>query len=420
MKEKLKTKIKAIPDSPGVYIFRNNTGDVLYVGKSAHLRSRINSYFTTPFEYKRASLLEEIDDIEVIPVASEGEALVLECSLIKKYQPGYNVDLKDGKTYPWLKITDDIFPAVMVVREQKKPGPQYFGPFTDVKGLKQVLRFIRKYYPVRTCRKRIIEGKTSKPCTFFFTKRCCGPCTGNVKPEEYKKIIDGIKAFFSGKYKNYCKELKKQLNEVIRNWDFEQAKLIAERIHLLERMQERLPWRSEDELLLYRRENVLPAIAEKLSLGKIPAVIEGYDISHFGGSHATGSRVVFKGGVQSRADYRKFRIKTVEGIDDYSMLREVIRRRFTDPEMQARPDLILVDGGKGQLNEVLEELKKLKLNIPVVALAKKEEIVYSSLSKKAIFLPKNSSELHLLQDIRNEAHRFARSYHSKLRTKEIS
>ncbi|HXK45435.1 MAG TPA: hypothetical protein PL060_05710, partial [bacterium] len=235
-----------------------------------------------------------------------------------------------------------------------------------------------------------------------------------------KKIIDGIKAFFSGKYKNYCKELKKQLNEVIRNWDFEQAKLIAERIHLLERMQERLPWRSEDELLLYRRENVLPAIAEKLLLGKIPAVIEGYDISHFGGSHATGSRVVFKGGVQSRADYRKFRIKTVEGIDDYSMLREVIRRRFTDPEMQARPDLILVDGGKGQLNEVLEELKKLKLNIPVVALAKKEEIVYSSLSKKAIFLPKNSSELHLLQDIRNEAHRFARSYHSKLRTKEIS
>ncbi|HOK79497.1 MAG TPA: hypothetical protein PK354_01430, partial [bacterium] len=366
------------------------------------------------------SLLEEIDDIEVIPVASEGEALVLECSLIKKYQPRYNVDLKDGKTYPWLKITHDIFPAVMVVREKKKLEHQYFGPFTDVKGLKQVLRFIRKYYPVRTCRKKIVEGKTSKPCTFFFTKRCCGPCTGNVNPEEYKKIVEGIKAFFSGKYKHYCKQLKKQLNEAIKTWDFENAKLIAERIHLLERMEQRLPWRSEDELLLYRKENVLPALAEKLSLGKIPAVIEGYDISHLGASHATGSRVVFRGGVPSRADYRKFRIKTVDKVDDYSMLREVIRRRFTDPEMTEKPDLILVDGGKGQLNEVMKELENLKLDIPVVALAKREEIVYSSLSKKAIFFPKDTSELHLLQDIRNEAHRFARAYHLKLRTKEIS
>ena len=181
-------------------------------------------------------------------------------------------------------------------------------------------------------------------------------------------------------------------------------------------MAERLPWRSEDELLLYRTENILPSLAEKLGLGKIPSIIEGYDISHLGGSNATGSRVVFKGGIPFRDGYRKFRIKTINKIDDFKMLREVIRRRFTDPKMQEIPDLILVDGGKGQLNEVVAELRELKINIPVVALAKKEETVFSSLSPKKIFLPADSRELHLLQNIRNEAHRFARSYHLKLRS----
>ncbi|MCM8788297.1 MAG: hypothetical protein NC907_00735, partial [Candidatus Omnitrophica bacterium] len=176
-----------------------------------------------------------------------------------------------------------------MVREKKNPYNEYFGPFTDVKGLKQILRFIRKYYPVRTCRRKIIEGKVSRLCAFFFARRCCGPCNGKIDKEQYKKVVDGIRAFFSGKYKSYCRQLKKQLNEAIKKWDFEEAKLITERINLLEKMAERLPWRSEDELLLYRTENILPSLAEKLGLEKIPSVIEGYDISHLGGSNATGS-----------------------------------------------------------------------------------------------------------------------------------
>ncbi|MCM8825437.1 MAG: excinuclease ABC subunit UvrC [Candidatus Omnitrophica bacterium] len=414
--QNLREKIRIIPDSPGVYLFKDKDGRIIYVGKSSKLRSRLNSYFTAPPESRKSSLLDEVADIEVIPVASEGEALVLECSLIKKYQPQYNVDLRDGKTYPWLKITSEDFPSVQVIREQKKPYDEYFGPFTDVKGLKQVLRFIRKYYPVRTCRRKIVEGKTARPCAFYFARRCCGPCAGKIDRHRYEKVVDGIRAFFSGKYKNYTRQLKKQLDEAIKKWDFEEAKLIKERIGLLEKMAERLPWRSEDELLLYRTENVLPSLAEKLGLGKIPSIIEGYDISHLGGNNATGSRVVFKGGIPFRDGYRKFRIKTISKIDDFKMLREVVRRRFTDPKMQEMPDLILVDGGKGQLNEVIAELKELKIKIPVVALAKKEETVFSSLSPKKILLPRDSRELHLLQNIRDEAHRFARGYHLKLRS----
>lgn len=413
--QKLKEKIRKVPDAPGVYLFKNKVGKVIYVGKSSRLRSRINSYFTSPDEYRKATLIDEIEDIEIIPVASEGEALLLENSLIKKHQPEYNVELKDDKSFPWLKITNEPFPSVQIIREKKNEYDEYFGPFTDVKGLKQVLRFIRKYYPVRTCKRKIVEGKKSKPCTFFFAKRCCGVCTGNISQQEYKKIVDGIRAFFSGKYKTYCRELKKQLKQAIKNWDFENAKLISERINLIEKMAERLPWRNEDELLLYRKENVLPSLAEKLGLKKIPSVIEGYDISHLSGSNATGSRVVFKGGIPSKDDYRKFRIKTISGVDDFKMLREVIKRRFTDSSLGEKPDLILIDGGKGQLNEVVDELRSLKIDLPVIALAKKEEVVYSSLNPQPIILPENSKELHLLQNIRDEAHRFARSYHLNLR-----
>lgn len=413
---KLKEKIRKIPDAPGVYLFKNKNGRVIYVGKSSKLKSRINSYFVIPSEIKKANLFNEIADIEVIPVASEGEALLLEASLIKKHQPQYNVELKDGKTYPWLKITNEMFPSVLMIREKKKNDGEYFGPFTDVKGLKQVLRFIRKYYPVRTCRRKIVEGKNSRPCTLFFAKRCCGPCAGNVDMQEYNRIIDGIRAFFSGRYKIYIRQLKKQLNKEIENWDFEQAKLITERIGLLEKMVQRLPWRSEYELLLLRKENILPLLTEKLGLKKIPSIIEGYDISHLSGTKATGSRVVFKGGIPSKDDYRRFCIKTVSGVNDFKMMREIIRRRFTNPAFGKFPDLILIDGGRGQLNEVIDELKFLKIDIPAVALAKKEEIIYSSLSPGPLILPKDSRELHLLQNIRDEAHRFARSYHLKLRS----
>ncbi|HQL65601.1 MAG TPA: GIY-YIG nuclease family protein, partial [bacterium] len=355
-RDKLTIKIQTIPDSPGVYVFKDKKQRILYVGKAKNLHSRVRSYFSTPSDYKKLSLVDEIADIEVIPVASEGEALLLESSLIKKHQPQYNVDLKDDKSYPWVKITSENFPSVLIVREQKNTKDQYFGPFTDVKTLKHVLRFIRKFYPVRTCRKKVAFGKSTGPCVAFHTKRCCGPCRGNISEIEYKKIIDGIKAFFSGRYRNYCGQLKKQRDIAIKSWDFEEAKILNERIQMLEKMEKHLPWRNEDELLFYRTVNILPSLGVTLGLKKIPATIEGYDISHISGDYATGSRVVFKGGVPFKDRYRKFRIKTVKNIDDYSMLREVLRRRFTDFEMNEKPDLILIDGGKGQLHEVMKEL----------------------------------------------------------------
>ncbi|HPP67166.1 MAG TPA: GIY-YIG nuclease family protein [bacterium] len=415
-REKLKKKIQTIPDTTGVYVFKDKNRNVIYVGKAKHLSSRIRSYFSRPADYKKTTLADEIADIEVIPVVSEGEALLLECCLIKKHQPRYNVDLKDGKTYPYLKITDERFPSVLVVREKKNNTDEYFGPFTDVKTLKHVLRFIRNFYPVRDCRKKIAFGKSTKPCMAFYTKKCCGPCRGNIIEKNYKKNIAGIRAVFSGKYKNYRGHLKKQLDIAVKRWNFEEAKILNERIQMLEKMESHLPWRDEEELLLFRTKNVLPSLASMLGLNKIPAIIEGYDISHISGSNATGGRVVFKGGLPFKEGYRRFRIKTVKGIDDCRMLREVLRRRFTDSGMKEKPDLILIDGGKGQLTEARKELLSLHIDIPVIALAKKEEIIYSCLNQHPIILSDDSEELHLLQHIRDEAHRFARHYHLGLRS----
>jgi excinuclease ABC subunit C len=207
------------------------------------------------------------------------------------------------------------------------------------------------------------------------------------------------------------------MERAIQRWDFEHAKILSERMNLLERMERRIPWRKEEELLSYRRANVLPNLARALGMDKIPAVIEGYDVSNLGGAFATGSRVVFKGGVPFKQGYRKFRIRTVEGMDDYRMMRELLRRRFSNPRHGEHPDLILIDGGLGHLHEALSELNDMKISIPVIALAKEHERVFVANRKGVADIQPNSPELLLLMHVRDEAHRFARGYHMKLRSK---
>ncbi|MCL5674718.1 MAG: excinuclease ABC subunit UvrC [Candidatus Omnitrophica bacterium] len=415
----LREKLKKVPDSPGVYIFKNRNKNIIYVGKTISLKSRLSSYFTTAKDVKTSRLQEDIFDFDVVPVSSEGEALVLEAFLIKKELPPFNISYKDDKSYPYVKITKEKFPTIRVVREEKKKNAEYFGPFTDVRGLKKILWFVRRFYHFRSCL-RDVEHKISVPCTFYYIKKCVAPCTGKVKSGKYREIIEGVRKFFSGEYRKYTKRLKKEMDSSIKKWDFEEAKVISERITLLERMETRIPWRKEEELIEYHKANVLPNLADILKLDKIPVTIEGYDISNLGGNLATGSKIVFTGGIPVKGKYRRFKIKTVEGIDDYLMLKEVLKRRFDNIGKKDMPDLLLIDGGKGHLMSAVDILKEIKIRVPVISIAKKEEIIWTENDRAPIILSKDSPELHLIQNIRDEAHRFALAYHLNLRKKQIT
>ncbi|MCM8771996.1 MAG: excinuclease ABC subunit UvrC [Candidatus Omnitrophica bacterium] len=418
--ELIKEKLKKLPDSPGVYLMKDKEGNVIYVGKASSLAKRVRSYFTPSGNNTKLLVLsEKIYDFEVIPVASEAEALILENQLIKKFQPKYNTNLKDGKSYPLLRITKEDFPSIQIVREKKKENAIYYGPFTNKKLLKETVRFLRKFYPVRNCDKKIDSGKV-KLCIQYYIGRCSGPCENKITKEEYQKLVEGIIAFFEGKYKEFEKKLRKWMLEEIKKLNFEEADKIKKRLFLLNEMAKKFPIRDEEDLYKYSEENVLYRLAKILNLPKIPNVIEGYDISNISGVYSVGSKVCFIGGIPNKDEYRRYRIKTIGGIDDYKMIEEVLTRRFdTEEERKFLPDLILIDGGKGHLNVALSVLKRYNLKIPVISLAKKEEKIYVEGKKEAIKLDLSLPELQLLQRIRNEAHRFAISYHRKLRNKEF-
>lgn len=414
--EQIKKKLKELPNSPGVYLMKDKDGNVIYVGKASSLLKRVRSYFTPSGNNTKTLILsEKIYDFEVIPVASEAEALILENQLIKKYQPKYNTNLKDDKSYPLLKITKEDFPSVQIVREKKSKNAIYFGPFTNKKLLKEVVRFLRKFYPVRNCKKDISSGKV-KLCIQYYIGRCSGPCENKITKEEYNKHVEGIVAFFEGRYKEFEKKLKNWMYEEIKKLNFEEADKIKKRLFLLNELSKKFPMRDEEELYRYGEENLLFNLAKILKLKKIPNLIEGYDISNISGYMAVGSKVSFVGGIPYKDGYRRYKIKTVEGIDDYKMIEEVIKRRFdSEEERKEIPDLILIDGGKGHLNVATRVLKEYNLDIPVISLAKKEEKIFVQWKEEPVILPPSSPELQLLQRIRDEAHRFAISYHKKLR-----
>ncbi|MCX8082647.1 MAG: excinuclease ABC subunit UvrC [bacterium] len=419
-RKRIQKKLADVPDIPGVYLMKDKGGEVIYVGKAVSLRKRITSYFyRTDTSPKNISLISNIYDFEFIPVASEAEALILEDNLIKKYHPKYNVNLKDDKSYPYVKITEEKFPSIKIVREENDGVSRYFGPFTKVELLKSILKFIRRYYPVRNCRYNL-EKKKIRLCTQYYIRRCSGPCEGKISEGEYKKLIEGIKSFFEGNYQDFIKKLKREMKQAIEKLEFEKAEEIKRRIFMLDEMKKRFPLRDEKALFSYGESNVLLRLKEILHLENLPYHIEGYDISNIQGDSATGCKVSFKGGVPDKENYRRYRIKTVKGIDDCKMLEEVLTRRFDTPEERKEmPSLILIDGGKAQLNTALKVLEQMNINIPVISLAKREEDIYIKGFKKPLHLDKTLPEMHLLQSIRDEAHRFAIAYHRKLRSKGI-
>jgi len=435
---KFEEKIASLPDSPGVYMMKDITGRVIYVGKARSIKKRVPSYFQSGGAYspRTFALISNVRDLEYIVTRNEKEALILENELIKYFHPKYNVALRDDKTYPHLKLTvDEDYPKLVMARISKKekakkrtPGIKYFGPYPDVSSLKRTLKTIQRIFPLAKCNKRffLARQKEGSPtnCLDFHLGQCLAPCVGKITKEDYRKIVEKVVMFLSGKGEALLGKLKEEMEKASRQLDFEKARLLRDQIQGIETISEKVNLRQVEKQKLEAAGmgEVLLDLQKNLELEKLPERIEAFDISDIYGDSAVGSMVVFSGGEADNKSYRRFKIKMVSGIDDVGMIKEVVRRRYMRLVKEKRlfPDLILVDGGKGQVNGAKEILDELGLGrIPVIGLAKGEETIFLPQRSRPIRLRSNSSGLHLIQHIRDEAHRFAIAYHRLLRKKKL-
>ena len=528
----MSTKVKSpenLPKKPGVYIMRDANDEIIYIGKAKNLINRVRSYFREKLDRPKTQILmSHFDSLEYIVTNSEKEALILEATLIKKHRPRYNVQLKDDKRYPYVKITNEKYPRLIITRNITKNGI-YYGPFTDVTSVKKTVKFLKSLFKIRTCRN--MDG----PCLNSQIDLCYAPCSGEISKEEYDEIINKIDLFFQGKYSVIVKNLKKEMAEAAENEQFEKAAVLRDQITSIEEIMEKqfvdlvdddldqdviaiapndnevvviiMPIRNgkivgrddflmsgsqyesnseilfafiqqyygfnrhipkqillnepidDNELLeewlsdlrgnkVYIKvpmkgvklrlvnmaqknaeiikhqkkamENSLTELKKYLKLDKLPRIIEGYDISNISGKFAVGSKVSFKDAKPNKKKYKRFKIET-PGPNDFAMMKELLTRRLKMIDTDEEPDLIVIDGGKGQLGMACEVLDELNLaHIPIIGLAKEFEEIYIPNSKRPIIIPKNNKALHLLQQVRDESHRFAITYHRKLRSDNIS
>lgn len=401
----LKQKIASIPDRPGVYLMKDAAGRVIYIGKAASLKKRVGSYFTKAYgSAKQMAMLEKIEDINYILTDSEAEALILEVALIKKNKPQYNVSLRDDKNYPLVKITSEDYPRLLVVRRKLNDGTVYFGPYTDAKLLRQAIKVLRRVFPYCTC-----HPFPKKPCLNYDIGLCPAPCIGKIPKKEYAKNIEDIQLFLEGKNEELFDKLSKEMSGFSKERNYERAKEIRDKISALSSM--------SGSASIYDAES--RELRRVLGLRDNPKRIEAFDISSISQGLVVGSMVSFLEGRTDKNNYRRFRIKG-ERFDDCASIAEVVRRRYKRillGEITA-PDLILIDGGKGQLSAAKIELDNLRLKVPIISLAKKEEEIYLPQKDEPLRLSIDSKALTLIRRIRDEAHRFAVSYHRLLRKKK--
>jgi len=543
----LEEKLKSIPSNPGVYIMKDADDKVLYVGKAISLSNRVRSYFQAGAKPHALtpSMIPQVKDIDYIITDSEVEALILENNLVQKYKPKYNIKLKDDKRYPYLKVTTEDFPRIIMTRIVEKDGSKYFGPYVHYKATRQSIKEITKAFPIRTCNLDLSGEKKHRPCLNFHIGRCLAPCTGIASKEDCQEVAKNVCYFLKGNADDVLKNLTDKMIEASTNLEFERAAQIRDRINSIQQILEKQKVSSSDgedqdvigfyqkdddacvvlfmvrggklqdqehfflngtegstptEILTafieqyYHEASFIPKtillqndiemqeaveqwLSEKrgsavtlhvpqkgkklemvemaaknassilerdkaltvfkkddnpsliglrdvLSLPRQPNRIDCFDISNLGGSLAVGSMVVFQDGEPNKSEYRRYRIRTVEGQDDFAMMREVIERRVRDAMEGGTPlpDLIMVDGGKGQLSTAVEVLKEFNLDStqPIIGLAKKQEQIFLPGQSDPVVLDNHSPILHLLQRIRDEAHRFAITYHRKLREKALT
>ncbi len=537
--DNIKNALAVLPEKPGVYLMHDASGKVIYVGKAVVLKNRVRSYFRNLASHtpKVKAMVAKIAEIETIVTSSEVEALILECNLIKKYRPRYNISLKDDKTYPYLKVTmQEDFPRLYVTRRQLRDGARYYGPYADAGAMHATVKLLRSMFPLRTCRKM----NPDRPCLNYHIKRCLAPCAGYISKADYHKMIKSICMVLDGRTTELERDLKQQMQEAADNYAFEEAARLRDQLQAVARLNEAqkavtnnggdmdifglgqdmtglcvqlffvrkgkligrdnfflpdggdtpqevmtafvkqyyneatfipkevvLPYLPEEdekqlietwladkaqrrvELLLPQRgvkkdllklanENAVKLLNERLRKGSLSLKndlqaaeelqqalglehplerMDCFDISHTQGSETVASMVVFRNGTSSKKDYRRYKIVSAEGKpDDFKSMQEVVYRRYRDYE--DLPSLVVIDGGKGQLSSALEVIRALGLDdLPVVGLAKREEEIFKPHQSESIMLDREGAALHLIQRIRDEAHRFAITYHRKLRGK---
>lgn len=556
-------QLKILPEKPGVYLMKNSLGEIIYVGKARVLKNRVRQYFQSSKNHgeKVKAMVRNIEEFEYIVTDSEMEALILECNLIKKYRPRYNILLKDDKHYPFIKITvNEDFPRIIITRVIAKDGAKYFGPYTDVSAMYETTELIKKVFPIRSCKRNLKENEDNgRPCLDYHIGLCKAPCVGYTSKEDYGKVIQDVLDLLSGKESKIIKTLKEEMEITSANFEFEKAAILRDKIIAVEKIREKqkiFTGNFEDgdfiniyndekdscvQVFLYRdgkmvgREHfiientvdeklsvvitdfmkefyggtsflpkniyvpqaedielmeewltikkgskvlikipqkgekkdlidmvgnnakitmeqfktklikdkeihkiALAELAENLALEEFPQRIEAYDISNILGVDSVGTMVVFEGGKAKNSDYRRFKIKSVKGANDYDSMREILTRRFKhgleevqnikDRKLELSsgkfcvfPDLILMDGGKGQVNIALEVLNNLNINIPVCGMVKDDKhntrgLIYEN---EEILIKTNSNAMHLVTRIQDEVHRFAISYHRSLRDHRI-
>lgn len=536
-KAELAAQVALLPDKPGVYLMRDQAGKIIYVGKAVNLKNRVRSYFQQRgLSAKTEALVARIASFETIVTATEMEALILECNLIKKHRPRYNISLRDDKTYPFIKVTlNEAFPRVYATRRLEKDGAKYYGPYASAGAMHETIALLKKLFPLRSCR----SMDAQRPCLEYHIKRCLAPCAGLVDQESYLAMVRTVCLFLEGRSADVEKDLKRRMLAASEDLKFELAGRLRDQLAAVRQVMEKqnivtgagdqdvlglarlggqscvqvffvrsgkmvgrdrfmlsggdnetdgdilaafvkqyyheaafiareiltpvvLPesellasWLSErkggavhlltpqrgskrdlvqlaaDNAVEYLRQRnerdavkhgkstaAMEELAQRLSLARLPKRIECFDISHIQGAETVASMVVFTGGEPDKAEYRRFKLRTVEGSpDDFASMQEVTLRRYREAA-EPLPDLIVIDGGKGQLSSALEVIRGVGLSdIPVIGLAKEFEHIFRENISEPLILPRHSEALRLIQQIRDEAHRFAVTYHRKLRAK---
>lgn len=424
-REALLKKVRALPDRPGVYLMHDATGKVIYVGKAKSLRKRVGSYFRhNQFASPRLRrLVSDVQDLSTMRTETEAEALVLESRLIKFYQPFFNIELKMGERYPYLKIKNEPFPRLIVTRHMEDDGSLYLGPFVKVSELRQLLRLVEHYFPLRTCALQL-NGTPARdrPCMRYSLGRCLAPCVGYCDEEEYRERVDEVVLLLQGNGAALVERLRRRMERAAKSLQFEEAARVRDTI--------RAVWR------VSRQRLVTPAFSEDidaawLSLVRLQAVlglktlpwrIDGFDISHLSGKEMIGVSVVFEQGAANPSLYRKFNIRDLDGIDDFRAIHQTVERRYKHALSgeEPLPQLILIDGGAVQLDFARQALEELGLEtIPIVALAKREEALYLPDKSEPLFLEEGDPGRELLRRVRDEAHRFAISAHRIKRDRRL-
>lgn len=426
MNERLKRKLADLPLTSGVYFHKNKSGEVIYIGKAAKLKNRVRQYFqkTANRDIKTAVMIKEIVDVDWTETESEIDALFLESELIKRYKPRYNIELRDDKSLTYVRIdTKNTYPFISFTRQPMDDGAEYFGPFSNSYALKKALKYLRKIFPYSTH-----QIMPKRVCLQYHIGLCPGIEESKISAEDYKKTINNLRMYLKGQRQKLIKITERNMKQSAKINNFEQAVKYRDQLGALKALKQQIIF-GDREFMDISKDQGLSNLKFLLNLPKNPKRIEAYDISHMSGADTSASMVVFTNGLPDKTQYRKFKMVS-SGNDDFAHIREVMVRRFSNRNQKwLRPDLILIDGGKGQVSSALSVLKELGITIPVVGLAKRYETLiipekvknFTNLNQKLVFrefiLSQQDHETKLLQRIRDESHRFALNYHSVLRSK---